>query len=115
MSTEKAKAAPKAAAKPAAKTAPAKAPAVEFKYGVGDLADKLGITEETCRGKLRGLAIAKVGRSYGWNTKDELQAVADKLTAAKKEPKKAEAKPAAKKAEAKPAAKKAEPAKKKAV
>lgn len=48
----------------------------EFKYGVKDLAEKLNIRETSVRVKLRNCEVPKAGRSYGWNTKDELNAVA---------------------------------------
>lgn len=72
-----------------------KAAAPEFKYGVADLADKLGIKEASVRVQLRNKGIEKAGKSYGWNTKAELEEVIDELKAekpakpAKKSPKKA--------------------------
>lgn len=78
--------------KTAAKEKPVKAPAETFKYGVAELADTLGIAPESVRVQLRNKNIAKAGKSYGWNTKDEFQAVVAKL----KPEKKAETKPAAK-------------------
>ena len=86
----------------------------EFKFGVEDLADKLGIEPASARIKLRNAGIKKAnGNSYGWKTKADLDAVVEKLKSEKPA-----AKPAAKKADAKKPATKAKtkeaPAKKKA-
>lgn len=62
----------------------AKADEPEFKYGVEDLAKMLNIKDTSVRVQLRAHNVKKAGKSYGWNTKDELQAVADKLKAPKK-------------------------------
>lgn len=51
----------------------------EFKYGVSDLAEKLGIKEASVRVQLRNKGIDKNGKSYGWNSKADLDAVATKL------------------------------------
>lgn len=91
--------------------------APEFKYGVQDLADKLGIEPASVRVKLRNAGIEKAGKSYGWNTKADLDEVAEELkgeAAPKKAKGKAKADPAPKsekkdKAKAKKA-KKAKPA-----
>lgn len=83
-------------AKPAAKDE-----AETFKYGVSDIAEKMGIDASAVRVKLRNAGIEKSGKSYGWNTKTDLNEAIDEITTAKKV--KAEAKPA--KADAKPAAK----------
>lgn len=72
------------------------------KYGINDLAAELGIEPASARVRCRAKGIAKAGKSYGWNTKDELKAVADQVRA---DPK-AEA---AEKPKAKPKAKKAAP------
>lgn len=76
----------------------------DFKFGVGELADYLGLEDASVRIKLRnaGVKKASTGR-YGWKTKDEMKAVGDKL-------KETKAKPAAKKAEKaeKPAKEKAD-------
>lgn len=120
----------KAADKAPAKKAPP-AP-VMMKFGVKDLADLLDTDETYTRVKLRNASIEKKangGRAYGWNTKEELKAVADQLKAEKPKAEKAAKpskekaekpakaakaeKPAAKKADAKPAKDKA-PAKKEA-
>lgn len=74
---KKEKEAPKASKKEKAE------PAKEFKYGVSDLADKLGIKEASVRVQLRNKGIEKAGKSYGWNTKDELAEVIDELKAEK--------------------------------
>ena len=73
---KKEKEAPKASKKDKAET---KAAAPEFKYGVADLADKLGIKEASVRVQLRNKGIEKAGKSYGWNTKAELEEVIDEL------------------------------------
>lgn len=61
--------------------------APEFKYGVSDLADKLGIEAASVRVKLRNRGVEKAGKSYGWNTKAELDEVVDQLKASDKEEK----------------------------
>lgn len=70
------------------------------KYGVGDLAQMLDLDPATVRVKLRGAKVKKLGRggaSYGWDTKDDLKAVADQISAkAKKEEKPAKEKAPAK-------------------
>jgi len=75
-----------------------KAPAESFKYGVADLQKLLGHGDPaSTRVALRKHAIEKAGKSYGWNSKDELEAVAKKIKAGaeKAEPKaKAEKAPA---------------------
>lgn len=58
------------------KEAPAK---TEFKFGVSDLAEKLGLNEASVRVKLRNAGVKKAGKSYGWNSKAELQEVIDEL------------------------------------
>lgn len=55
--------------------------APEFKFGVQDLADDLGIKPASVRVQLRNKGIEKAGKSYGWNTKGELKEVADQLRA----------------------------------
>lgn len=73
-------------AEPAKTEAPAKPAEPAFKYGVKDLAEKLGTKAASVRVRLRNHGIPKAGKSYGWNTKDELNAVIAKLnekTAAK--------------------------------
>lgn len=87
---------------------PAKKEEETFKYGVEDLANKLGIEAASARIKLRkaGIKKASTGR-YGWNTKEELGELVDKLKAAPAE-KKAPAKKETKKAEDKKAPAKAD-------
>lgn len=82
----------KTAAKPAEKAAK---PKVEMKFGIEDLADKLGIEAASARIKLRNAGVDKVEGRYGWNTKDELDKVAKSLSE-KKAPAKTEAKAPAK-------------------
>lgn len=99
------------AAKGKAKEVEKEAAAPEFKYGVADIADKLGIDASAVRVKLRNAGVDKAGKSYGWNTKSELNEVIEEISA-KAEPKKAKTKEEAPKGKAK--AKEAEkPAKKK--
>lgn len=76
----------------------------EFKFNVNDLAEKMGVQPASARIALRKSGIKKQGKSYGWNTKADLDAMAKTLKAA----------PAEKKPAAKPAAKKAAPKKVKA-
>lgn len=61
-----------------------KAEAKEHKFGVTDLAEKLGIKEASVRVQLRNKGIEKDGKSYGWDTKAELQDVVDQLKASTK-------------------------------
>lgn len=69
----------------------------DFKYGVDDVAEGLGIKPASARVQLRNNNIKKAGKSYGWNSKAEVEEVIKKLGGAKTkaEPKK----PAAKKTE----------------
>lgn len=66
-----------------AKTKTEKSEAPEFKYGVADIAEKLELEPASVRVKLRNAGIEKAGKSYGWNTKAELQEVIDELGAEK--------------------------------
>lgn len=75
----------KAKAKETAKEKPAKEEAESFKYGVADVAKALGVKDASARVQLRNHKVKKAGKSYGWNTKDELQAVIDKIRPAKEE------------------------------
>lgn len=90
-----AKPAPKAAEAPkkVKKDAPAEEPAKTVeerpKYGVPQLAEALGTKPASVRVRLRNLNIPKAGKTYGWNTKAEMQEVIDQLK------KKAAEKPAA--------------------
>lgn len=70
------------------KVAPAKAAKAEkaakpegMKYGIKDLAALLKIEPASARVRLRKHEIEKVGGRYGWNTKNELEAVAKQLEA----------------------------------
>lgn len=51
----------------------------EFKFGVAELAEKLDLKEASVRVQLRNKGIEKAGKSYGWNTKAELEEVAKQL------------------------------------
>jgi len=100
-------------AKEEKKSAPKEAES--FKYGVDDLADALGIKPASARVALRKHDIEKAGKSYGWNSKAELETVIATIEGDKKTEKKSEKKetkkPAAKaekKADAKAPAKKVE-------
>lgn len=53
--------------------------APEFKFGVQDIADELGIKPASVRVQLRNKGIEKAGKSYGWNTKSELKEVISQL------------------------------------
>lgn len=70
-------------AKDKSKDKPAKAEkteaAPEFKFGVADIAEKLGIKEASVRVQLRNKGIEKAGKSYGWNSKSDLNEVIDQL------------------------------------
>lgn len=83
--------------------------APEFKYGVQDLADKLGVEPAQVRVKLRNAGVEKAGKSYGWNTKADLDEVIDQLKGDDKPAKKSKKTEDAPKAEKK--AKKAKKAK----
>lgn len=61
-----------------------KTEAKEHKFGISDLAEKLGIKEASVRVQLRNKGIKKDGKSYGWDTKAELQEVVDQLKASTK-------------------------------
>jgi len=72
----------------------------EHKFNVDHLAKALDVAPESARIALRKHKIEKAGKSYGWNSKTEMDAVVKKIKAGAP---KAEKKPAAKRA---PAAKK---------
>jgi len=76
-----------------------------FKYGVADLAEQLGIQPASVRVQLRNKGIPKAGKAYGWNTKEELKAVADKVRAGVKEEAEKKTAPAKAKGEKKAAPK----------
>ena len=50
-----------------------------FKYGVTDLADKMGIEPASVRVALRNKGVPKNGSVYGWNSKADLEEVISKL------------------------------------
>lgn len=54
----------------------------EFKYGVRELASEMGIQEASARVALRNKGIQKAGKSYGWNSQEEMKKVANKLRGA---------------------------------
>ena len=83
----------------------------EFKYGVKDLAEELGIKETSVRVQLRNKGIEKSGKSYGWNSKAELKEVIAQLKASTKDDDDEDEAPAKK---SKKADKKAKPSKEKA-
>lgn len=60
----------------------AKEKAPEFKYGVSDVAEALGIKEASVRVQLRNKGIDKAGKSYGWNNQADLKEVIAKLKTA---------------------------------
>jgi len=51
----------------------------EFKFGVEDIAEKLGIKPASVRVQLRNKGIEKAGKSYGWDSKSELNKVIDQI------------------------------------
>lgn len=51
----------------------------EFKYGVEDLAEELGIKPASVRVQLRNKGIEKAGKQYGWNSKAELKEVIEQI------------------------------------
>lgn len=82
--------------KPTKEAKAEKAAAPEFKFGVSDIAEKLGIKEASVRVQLRNKGIEKAGKSYGWDSKSDLNEVIDQLKTEKPE------KPAKEKKAAKP-------------
>lgn len=103
--------------KPAAKEKVKEAPAAaaEFKYGIADIEKATGLLGTSIRVGLRASTFKKTGRTWGWNTKEELDKVlaffkerktrAPEMTKGKA-PAKTETKaPAKSEAKAKPAAK----------
>lgn len=85
----------KTATKPAAKAAPKKEEP-SFKYGIEDVAKALDVKPASARVQLRAKGIKKAGKSYGWNSKSEVEEVVKKLATVKTTEKKAEKKPASK-------------------
>lgn len=51
----------------------------EFKFGVEDIAEQLGIKPASVRVQLRNKGIDKAGKSYGWNSKSDLNEVIDQI------------------------------------
>lgn len=75
-----------------------KAEAKEFKYGVADLQKMLGHGDPaSTRVALRKHGIEKAGKSYGWDSKDELEAVVKKIKAGSEKAEKADDKKSDKK------------------
>lgn len=62
----------------------------EFKFGVEDIAEKLDIKPASVRVQLRNKGIEKAGKSYGWNSKADLDEVIDQLKKADKSDEKEE-------------------------
>lgn len=60
-------------------TKPEAAASEDMKYGVNELAKELGIKPASVRIKLRTAGVDKAGKSYGWNTKKEFDAVVKQL------------------------------------
>jgi hypothetical protein len=77
--------------------------AAEFKYGVKDLAEELGIKETSVRVQLRNKGIEKAGKSYGWNSKAELKEVVAQLKTSSKDEDDEDEAPKKKSKKAKPA------------
>lgn len=75
----------KAKAKASKETKAEKAEVETYKYGVADIAKALGVKEASARVQLRNHKVKKAGKSYGWNTKDELQTVIEKIRPPKDE------------------------------
>lgn len=48
-------------------------------FGVPELAKHLGVAEATVRINLRKAEVAKTGKHYGWNTRDDMLKVAKKI------------------------------------
>lgn len=65
-----------------------KAPAEPaFAFGVKDLAEALGTQGTSVRVRLRNAGVEKAGKTYGWNTKEEFDAVLAQLAPKVREPK----------------------------
>lgn len=72
----------------------------EFKFSVDDLAKKLGVKPESARIALRKHKVEKAGKSYGWDSVKDLDAVVKKIKGGAEKPAaKAPAKKAAPKKE----------------
>lgn len=61
-----------------------------FKYGVEDVAESLGIKPASARVQLRNHGIEKSGKSYGWNSKSEVEDVVKTINAGSEKKEKAE-------------------------
>jgi hypothetical protein len=68
------------------KTKTEKVAAPEFKFGVSDVAEKLDLKEASVRVQLRNKGVPKAGKSYGWNTKAELDEVIAQLKSTDEKP-----------------------------
>lgn len=53
----------------------------EFKFGISDLAKALNLEPATVRKTLRDRGVERAGKSYGWDTQKELDAVVAKCKA----------------------------------
>ena len=51
-----------------------------FAYGVKDIAEQMEISDVAVRGILRRRGVEKAGKSYGWNTMKELEAVVKEIS-----------------------------------
>lgn len=51
----------------------------EFKYGIEDLANAMGVKPASARVQLRNNNIKKASKSYGWNSKTDLEEVVKKI------------------------------------
>lgn len=66
--------------KPEEKKTEKKAKEPEFAYGVKDIAEAMDTTAVAVRGMLRRRSIEKAGKSYGWNTQKDLDAVIKEIS-----------------------------------
>lgn len=78
----------------ATKEKPAAKEVEDFKYGIEDVAEELGIKPASARVQLRKYNIKRAGKSYGWNSKTEVDEVVKKLKSDEKPAKKVEKKAA---------------------
>ena len=58
---------------------------VEHKYVVADLAGKIGLTDQSTRVFLRSIEAPREGRSYGWDTAAEVEALVKQYNSRKKD------------------------------
>ncbi len=77
----------KAAAEKAKAEKARKAEEEKCDYGVPELAEELDIKEASVRIRLRNAEVPKAGKSYGWKTQKEFEAIVKQLTPAKAEKK----------------------------